>query len=302
MRRRGKIPFPLRERGHFQSIPSEGAWVVISTLRTNTIKSLFILLLFLCVPLKSLFAQTTMNSPEEYLQNGVFEYQNFNFSQALDNFLLAENVGIKNPDLYYNIGNSYYMLNNKPMAIVYYKRALQQDSSHKAAQNNLNYVLDQTTDSQTDETENLLNTVMMRGFYFFSINALLIILLVLFAIFIAMIHIQWRFISLDPTVLRFVNFCVLFILLFFLGVLGARLFLVNDNEGVITNQTVYVYSGPSESFTRLFTIHEGTVLKIKTTEGDWTQMTTMNGFSGWIENSSFVRVISGDRRQVTGDR
>jgi len=22
-----KIPFPLRERGHFQSMPSEGAWV-----------------------------------------------------------------------------------------------------------------------------------------------------------------------------------------------------------------------------------------------------------------------------------
>jgi len=250
----------------------------------------FLIFLFLFLPILA-FPQTTMNSPEEYLQKGVFEYQNNNFSQALDFFLLAENIGVSNPDLYYNIGNAYYMLNNKPLAIVYYKRALQQNSSHKAAQKNLEYVLALTTDSQTEEDEGLLTTVMMRGFYFFSINALLVIILGLFAVFIAIIHVQWRFVNLDATVLRFVNFCVLFVLLFFMGVVGARLFLVNNNEGVITEQTVYVYSGPSESFTRLFTIHEGTVLKIKTEEGDWTQMTTMNGFSGWIENSTFVKVL-----------
>jgi len=239
------------------------------------------------------FAQTTMGAVEEYLQRGVFEYQNNNFSQALDNFLLAENSGVKNPDLYYNIGNSYYMLNDKPRAIVYYKRALLMDSAHQPAQKNLEYVLSLTTDSQSSEEENLLGSLIEKAFYFLSINTLLLVFLGLFLVFILLIHIQWRSVNTDTTMLRFVNFIVLFILLFFAGVVCARVFLVNDNEGVITENTVYVYSGPSESFTRLFTIHEGTVLKIKQQQDNgWTQMTTTSGWSGWIKTESFLAVRS----------
>jgi len=253
-------------------------------------KIVFLLIVIGCYACVS-YAQTTMAQAEEYLQNGVFEYQNNNFSQALDNFLLAENSGVKNPDLYYNIGNAYYMLNRKPHAIVYYKRALLMDSAHKDAAKNLEYVLSLTTDSQTNEGENLLGSLMERAFYYFSINTLLLIFLGLFAIFIVIIHIQWRSVNTDTTMLRFINFIVLFILLFFAGVICSRLFLVNHNEGVITENTVYVFSGPSESFTRLFTIHEGTVLKIKQQqENGWTQMTTTSGWSGWIKTESFLRV------------
>ena len=64
----------------------------------------------------------------------------------------------------------------------------------------------------------------------------------------------------------------------------------NNNEAVVVDNTVYVYSGPSDSFTRLFTIHEETVLRIQREENGWSQVSTMSGFSGWIESESFQRI------------
>ena len=229
-------------------------------------------------------------SVENYLQIGVIEYNNNNFEKALDNFLLAENTGLINPDLYYNIGNAYFMLNNIPMAIVYYKRALLLNSSHSPARKNLDFVLTITRDSQAQQNENLLNNMIIKAFYYFSLNTLLFIILIIITLIIAIIHIQWRMVNSDRTILRFTNFILLFILLIFIGLAGTRYHLINVDEAVITNDTVYVYSGPSENFTRLFTIHEGTVCKIQREEAGWTQMTTMSGFSGWINSDTYLKI------------
>jgi len=229
-------------------------------------------------------------SVENYLQIGVLEYNNNNFEKALDNFLLAENTGLRSPDLYYNLGNVYFMLNKTALAIVYYKMALLLNSSHIPAQKNLEFALSVTRDSQIQQNENLLSNLIIRAFYYFSMNSLLTIILVILTIIILLIHIQWRFSNHDGTILRFANFILLFIFLIFFGVVCARYYMINIDEAVIENDTVYVFSGPSENFTRLFTIHEGTVLRIQQEEAGWTQMTTMSGFSGWINTDSYIKI------------
>ena len=229
-------------------------------------------------------------SVENYLQIGVLEYNNNNFDRALDNFLLAANAGLFNPDLYYNIGNCYFMLDNIPLSIIYFKRALLLNSSHKSARKNLDFVLSVTRDSQLQQSENLLTNLLVSAFYFFSMNSLLIIILVIITIIVLVIHIQWRYENVDLTILRFVNFIFCFILLIFIGITCARYYVMNTDEAVLTDYEVFVYSGPSENFTRLFTIHEGTVLRVQREEEGWSQMTTMSGFSGWIHTESYIKV------------
>ena len=236
--------------------------------------------------------QLVFASVDDYLETGVLEYQNNNFEKALENFLLAERAGLKNPDLYYNIGNAYFRLSNLPNAIIYYKRALLLNSSHKSAQRNLDFVLSITRDRQEAEEDNFVTNLIIKSLYFFSINTLLVIVLTILIIIIALIHVQWRYTNFDRTFLRFINFVFLFIWLGLSGLTASRISLAkNNNEAVITDNIVYVYSGPSESFTRLFSIHEGTVLKIQNEEAGWTQITTLNGFSGWVWSDTYRRIV-----------
>ncbi|MDD4155736.1 MAG: tetratricopeptide repeat protein, partial [Candidatus Cloacimonetes bacterium] len=89
------------------------------------------------------------STENELLQQGIFHYQNNEFENALDSFLQAKEHGLNNPDLLYNIGNTYFRLDNIPQAIIYYKRALLLDSSYKPAKENLNYAMSLTQDIQS---------------------------------------------------------------------------------------------------------------------------------------------------------
>jgi tetratricopeptide (TPR) repeat protein len=44
-----------------------------------------------------------------------------------------------NPDLYYNLGVTYWQTGQSGMASLYFLKALHLDSAHKAARENLNY-------------------------------------------------------------------------------------------------------------------------------------------------------------------
>ena len=255
-------------------------------------KKLFLLFFISLISICYANLSLTSTNIEDYVKIGVIEYQNNNFDRALDNFLLAENAGLSNPDLFFNIGNAYFRVNDLPNSIIYYRKALLMDSSHKGANDNLNFVLSVIRDRQQDTEENFLTSFFKNIFYFFSINSLLIICLVILAIITALIHFQWRYVKLDRTLPRFINFVLLFIFLCFVSLTVARINQVNNNaEAVIIDNIVYVYSGPNESFTRLFTIHQGTVIKINRHENGWTQITTLNGFSGWIISDAYKRVI-----------
>jgi len=230
-------------------------------------------------------------SVEDYIRMGILEYQNNNFDIALNHFQAAENKGLSNPDLYFNIANCFYRLNNIAYSIVYYKKALLLNSAHREAKQNLDFMLSITRDKQIDLDEGFMNNLMTTAFYSLSINSLLSICLILLMVLVLNIHIQWFFVNLDRTILRFVNFVLLFLLLGLSGLVLSRVQMVNkNNEAVVVENTVYVYSGPNESFTRLFSVHEGTVLRINREEADWVQITTLSGFSGWINSNVFVRI------------
>ena len=231
------------------------------------------------------------NTDIDYLKEGVNAYQNNNFMQALDYFLIVENNGLHNPSLFFNIGNAYYRNNQIANAIIYYKKALLLDSSFKPAKTNLDFMLSITQDKQTDLEEHTMTKFLQNNYYYFSINTLIIICSILLLFIILIIHLQWFFRDKDNTIFRFINFVLLFVFIGVTSITITRIYLVkNNHEAVIIDGTVYVYSGPSESFTRLFTIHEGTILKIQKEDLNWTQISTLSGYSGWIDANTYKKI------------
>lgn len=56
-------------------------------------------------------------------EDGITAYYNGDFQDALDAFLSVDTTGYRSGALLYNIGNTYFRLNQLGMAIVYYERA-----------------------------------------------------------------------------------------------------------------------------------------------------------------------------------
>jgi tetratricopeptide (TPR) repeat protein len=59
------------------------------------------------------------------------------YQEALSHFLAVLEKGIVHEDLYYNLGNTYYNLNQFGYAVYYFEKALQVHPGHEAARYNL---------------------------------------------------------------------------------------------------------------------------------------------------------------------
>jgi len=232
------------------------------------------------------------NKIDEVFQTASQSYENKDFAQSLQQFLSIENEGIINADLYYNIGNCYFRLNQIGKAILYYEKALKVDSHHNAAKRNLKYVLTFTKDKQADDETDFLSSFKEKIFSFFSLNFLCVSSLFFFIAIILMINIIIiKFRNREKTVPIF----IISIFVVFLVISGILSFLKfnsyhQENQAVLISSTVIGYSGPDEEFTRVFTIHEGMIFEIEKQENDWSLIKLPNGLGGWILSETFERI------------
>ena len=65
----------------------------------------------------------------------------FDWNKYEDAILFYDSIqesGLESADLFYNIGNTYYKLQNWPQSILYFERAIKLDPKHEDARFNLN--------------------------------------------------------------------------------------------------------------------------------------------------------------------
>ena len=64
----------------------------------------------------------------------------------------------------------------------------------------------------------------------------------------------------------------------------------SKSEAIVFSQTVTIKSSPDSSGNDLFILHEGTKVNIKSTLGEWVEIITSDGNSGWMPASA-IEVI-----------
>ena len=77
---------------------------------------------------------------------------------------IAEDGGIKNGKLYYNIGNAYFRMNDLGMAILNYRRAETLIPGDTNLQHNLQYARSRRTDRIEEEQK----TIVLKTLFFFQ--------------------------------------------------------------------------------------------------------------------------------------
>ena len=84
-------------------------------------------------------AAENSNAYESFVK-GNTSYNQQKYDDALKNYKDAENSGIKNSNLFYNMGNTHFKLNNLGMAKVYYLKAQKYDHTNNDIKQNLSLI------------------------------------------------------------------------------------------------------------------------------------------------------------------
>ncbi len=229
---------------------------------------------------------------QKTFSEAINKYQNKNYKEALKDFKKIEKTGLNDDKIFYNIGNCYFRLGKLGRAIQYYKIALKANPNNKKVKKDLKYALTLTKDKQSLDNKTMVEKTIIRIYNYFSANFAAIISLIFFLGIILILNIiVMNYKGREKTVPIFI---LIVLLIFFIGFsiisyLKWKNF-HNISEGVLIISTEAGYSGPSDDFTRVFTIHEGMIFKIVKSDGDWTQIQLNNGLGGWIRNSTIGKI------------
>ena len=247
-----------------------------------------ILILLIGLIFSNLYSQT--DSLQQLIETANKLYSQNKYSEALENYQKVLQKGYVSSELYYNIGNAYFKLNNLPYAILYYEKALHLDPRNHRAKNNLEYVY---TLLNVDNRENLfiLDRIYLSILKLFSSNGWAIISLIFFVL--AFLLGLLFFLSKRITVRR--NSLIFGIILLILSLSALWLsydmqrYQSGNNEAIIM-QTTTVKSSPSETGTEIFVVNPGIKVKILSSDNQWVEVRLPNGKSGWVEANKMEKL------------
>ena len=237
-----------------------------------------------------LIVSLLLTIPTLYAQNLSFEeantfYTDKEFAKAIDLYeqiLLNEGAA---PELYYNLGNAYFRINELGKSILNYERALRLDPSNKDAKFNLEFanqgIVDRIELADTFFLKKwivALNNVFHTNIWFYLSAALFTICLIFILLFVFG----------KTKILRKISFYLSLTLLILCVVTLSFSFIQkssmkNHTEGIVMTGSIVIKGSPDKSGTDLFQLHEGTKVMVLSSLGDWYEIKLPNGNIGWVE-------------------
>lgn len=197
---------------------------------------------------------------------------------------LLANKGIS-PEVYYNLGNCYYRLNETARAILNYERALKLAPSDENAKVNLELAYAKTVDKYDEVNE------MFYTRWFDSVKHMLpsdswaVFSVVVFILFLVAFALFFRGRNSGLKKTGFFSGLV-FLLLCIIGNVMAfsqRSEALSKDAAIVMVPSLTAKSTPSEGGTALFVIHEGT--KVQVTDSsmkDWIEISINSTQKGWV--------------------
>lgn len=273
----------------------EGAVNVISAIdssmkkkKTTTGAVLAMLLMLLPVGI-----QAAESYPDSLWKAGVAAYADGRWEDASRSWSAIENLGLASPELYCNLGDTYFRQSKLAESILYYSRALKLDPSYADARYNLDFARSLTQDRIDSVPEFFLRSWMRKICWSLPSDAWAWISLVLFAALLAMALVF--LLSRSSSARKWGFFCGLtaLVLMVFTLVFAAwqRRDYFRADDAVVMRPVVSVRSAPSGSDTKdLFILHEGTCVELLDSVGDWCKIKLSDGREGWLRKEDISTI------------
>lgn len=253
----------------------------------------FGLSLFLCILLFDTGYASAVNWESEKIFNeGNREYQKGNYPSAERLYRKILDSGMDSGFLYYNLGNACFKQKRLGEAILYWEKARQELPADREVQENLELVNLMLVDRVEAPQDPLPIQFLTRILGILTITqehglvvTLFVLLNILFFIYLRMKN--------PRTAFRIFLGCMTLGFLFLIFACSLSWKIYNREyrkEGIVIEQKVDVRSGPGAENITVFTIHEGSKVRIHESNNGWQQISLPNGWSGWLQQKD-LRIL-----------
>ncbi len=228
-------------------------------------------------------------SDQSLIESGRHAYAEGNFPAALEHFRALDDKGYHSFELYYNIGNTYFKLNNIPSAILYYERAKRLNPHDEDLLFNLELANSKIADevealNQGQFWENFLRQLAVDSWAILSIAFFFLFLLTLF------LFIYLRQAASKRLFMGMSAICLFLSFIMFFMAWQSRKELYDRNYGIVFDPSITVTSAPGDAGNKLFVIHEGLKVELLQHTGPYSKIKLPNGHIGWIPAESIERI------------
>ena len=229
------------------------------------------------------FSQTT----ESFKQANEL-YNSGYYKEAIGQYDSILASGQHSAELYFNLANCYYKLNEVGPSIFYYEKALQLAPDDLDILNNLGYAQKMTIDAIQEVPESGVSKLLSKTLNSLSVDGWAIRCVGLVFLFVVLFLGYYLSYSEAKKRLFFVSSNVVLIALFVsLGLLFKKDSLdSNTHPAIIFVKETEIKTEPNLRSETSFTLHEGTkVLVIEDYNNDWLKIKLLNGETGWMSRS-----------------
>ena len=214
------------------------------------------------------------------------------FNNAVELYKQVLTSGNESWELYYNLGNSYYKLNDFASAILNYEKARKLNPGNE----DINFNLKVANNKIADKIEPLPEMFYKRWHRslveLFPVDtwAMIVILSFILSLVSGLLYFISQRIYLKKIVFwAGVVFFLFSLLSFHLSYQNYQA-LQDNTEAIIFTPTVTIKSSPDEKSIDLFVLHEGTKVRILDNIGNWYEIRIANGSVGWLPVSSIEKI------------
>jgi len=219
-------------------------------------------------------------------------YDGSEYAAAAETYETIVSNGLESADLYFNLGNAYFKLNNLPMAIFNYEKARKINPHDDDVLHNLQIANSRIIDKIEPVPQFFLFQwwdILVKSRSMEQWGRISIIAFISFLV-MALIFLLARIVRLKKA-----GFWsgMAFLAIFILSLILANQHyqsIHNRTEAIIFTPTVTVKSSPRENSTDIFVIHEGIKVQITNQLGEWYEIKIPDGSKGWILEKDFRKI------------
>lgn len=252
------------------------------------IRPILLFLLALSIYQSPLSAQ----EPLQRAQLADSAYRIADYEQAAELYEEVLASGFASPDLYYNLGNTYYRLDRFGLAILNYERALRLRPGMSDARDNLALANSHTVDRIAELPRLFVVNWYIALITRISPSSWRVITLLFFILCLAAVTviILSRNVTLRKSALAVaIAAAVLFILSQLLMIASTSHFNARA-EAIVMEPSVTVKSSPEHQSADKLILHEGTKVTISESLSGWHKITLSDGTTGWCESSAIEQI------------
>jgi tetratricopeptide (TPR) repeat protein len=250
--------------------------LIIMILKSIQQNILFLFILFTSI-LNAQDLESRFNSANQ-------AYADEDYQQAIELYSGILEEGVESGEVFFNLGNAYYKINDLGRAILYYEKAKKYIEGDPALEQNLKLAQLRIVDKIEPIPKLFIIDWWDQLIHIFSLDIWLWLCLGIF--FILTLLIAGLLLYSRRVIYKLIwatSFLFILILIITLSVVYE---FETTKFGVILDEKVSVVSEPDIDGTEIFILHEGTKVKINRNLDSWLEVSIPDGKIGWLKQTS----------------